>query len=242
MFNLMDVVVILIILLSTFLGYKRGFIKTIISLSSFLVAVFIAAMFYKPVAVILTEKTDIDEWVKQKVVDTKVSMSGDEIVLSSESETDASSEPLNQVYVAETQEEKTNDVKSILSNLPDAIVNMLDISAEKENVKQELANKLSELIMKLLSLIILFVLVRVTLVVAEILLSKVVELPILKQINEVLGMSFGAGIGFIAIYVAFAIITFISSIADISFVILAIKSSAFASAMFESNLIFKLLS
>ncbi len=241
MFNLIDVVVICIVLLTAFLGYKRGFIKTIISLSSFLLAAFIAVMFYKPVAVILTEKTDVDEWVKQKVMNTKVTVSGDKFILAEENSGDQN-DIQEQVYVAETQEEKNNDVKSILEDLPDILASKIDVSSAKENIKQELANKLSEQIMNLLSLIVLFLLVRITLIIAEILLSKVVELPVLKQINEILGMSFGAAMGFISIYVAFAIITFISSIADISFVVSAIQSSAFASAMFESNLILKLLS
>ncbi len=240
MFNLIDIIIILIILLTAFIGYKRGFVKTLISLSSFFVAAFVAMMFYKPLAVILTEKTEIDEWLRQKVVDSRFTESG-ELIVEEALVSGDEDELQTKIYVAETQEEKANDVKNILSTLPETMVEKIDLTTAKENIKQELANKLSELIMNLLSLISLFVLVRITLVIAEIMLSKIVELPVLKQINEVLGMSLGAAIGFIAIYVSFALITFISSVADISFVVSAIKSSAFASVMFESNLILKLL-
>jgi len=56
-----------------------------------------------------------------------------------------------------------------------------------------------------------------------------------------LGLLFGAIMGFIELYVAFAVFTLISSIADISFVINAIQSSLIARIMFENNLIIKFL-
>ena len=64
---------------------------------------------------------------------------------------------------------------------------------------------------------------------------------VLKQLNELLGMTIGAVIGFLQVYISFAVITFISSICDIAVVIDAIKVSAFASVLFENNLIIKLL-
>jgi len=241
MLNLIDIVVILIIVLTAFIGYKRGFIKTVISLSAFFIAIIVSLLLYKPVAVILTEKTSIDEWVKERVMNTRVTTSGDTIVLVTEEkkeEVETSNEELN----VETEEERQNAVTAILSDLPNTISQSLDISQIKENAKQELANKLSELIMNLLSLIVIFLLVRITLIVAEFLLNSAAELPVIKQINEVLGMTLGGILGLISTYIAFAIITLISSITDISFVVNAIKSSLFASVMFENNIIFKLLS
>jgi len=241
MLNLIDIVVILIIVLTAFIGYKRGFIKTVISLSAFFIAIIVSLLLYKPVAVILTEKTSIDEWIKERVMNTRVTTSGDTIVLVTEEkkeEVETSNEELN----VETEEEKQNAVTAILSDLPNTISQSLNISQIKENAKQELANKLSELIMNLLSLIVIFLLVRITLIVAEFLLNSAAELPVIKQINEVLGMTLGGILGLISTYFAFAIITLISSITDISFVVNAIKSSLFASVMFENNIIFKLLS
>ena len=242
MFNLIDVVVILIILLSAFIGYKRGFVKTIISLFSFFIAIGVAVMFYKPLAVILTENTTIDDWVRDRIVNSRVNESG-EIVYAGDTEDSSTSGETTQItYVPETEEEKQITVKEILEDLPNTLTSAFDISEAKENAKHMLADRLSEQIMKLLSLIIIFALVRVTLIVAGFLLNGIMKLPVFKQVNEILGMSFGAVLGFILIYASFAIITFISTVSDISFVIGAIKASSFASAIFENNLIIKLLS
>ncbi len=237
MFNLIDVIVLAVILIMGFVGYKMGFVKTIISLLSFFIAVGIALAFYKPLAVILTEKTDVDEWIIEKVVHTRIDSSGDMIVLTEENEVE-----LQETLPVETKEEKESVVKGILEELPNNIISSLSLKEARDNAKVEFANKLSELIMKLFSLIIIFLVVKVTLLIATFIIDGIMKLPVLKQVNEVLGLTIGVILGFIEMYVVFAVITFISSIADISFVVVAIKSSAFASIMFENNLIIKLLS
>ena len=224
MFNLIDVIVIAVILISTFVGYKRGFVKTVLSFLSFFIAIGVSLAFYKPLAVILTEKTTIDEWVIEKI-ETVKEVSGDKA---------------EEVALAKTENEQNNPM-SVIEDLPSAVIEKLDVNSIKNNIRHEIALKVSELIMKLLSLIIIYLVVKVTLIVAGLLLGGLMKLPILKQLNEILGMSFGVALGFIEIYVVFAIFTFISSITDISFIIDAIKSSAFASMMFENNLIIRLL-
>lgn len=228
MFNLIDVIVLAIILISAFIGYKRGFVKTTIGLVSFFIAIGLAIMFYKPLAVILTEKTSIDDWIVDNLEHARSSESGEKLALSTEA-------------VEEEPAEEEATIQSVFDKLPDAIIEKIDIENTKAKIAHEVAVKVSELIMNLLSLIIIFTVVKITLFIAELLLGGLMNLPVLKQINEILGMCMGAVLGFVEIYVAFAVITFIASITNISFVVDAIKMSAFASSMFENNLIIKLL-
>lgn len=212
MFNIMDVIVILIILISVFVGYKKGFIKTVISLLSFFVAIGMALLFYKPFAVILTENTTIDDWIIENI---------------------------------ENKENLENDndeaFLEIIDILPNTITNSINIEEIKDNASEEIAYKISELIMNLFSLILIYVIVKVTLFVATFVLDGIMKIPVLKQINEICGMAVGAIIGFTQIYIAFAVLAFISSICDISNVVSMIKVSAFARILFEDNLIINLL-
>lgn len=228
MFNLIDVIVIAVLFLSAFIGYKRGFVKTIIGFASFFVALGVAMMFYKPLGIILTEKTTIDEWIVENLERINSKESGD------------STEIVPQEQMAENSSKELS-LTDAFNKLPGALVEKIDFEDTKAKVKHEIATKVSELIMNLLSLISIFLVVKVTLFIAELLLGGLVKMPVLKQINEILGMSLGAIMGFVEIYVAFAVITFISSITDILFIVDAIKSSAFASALFENNLLIKLL-
>ena len=232
MFNLMDVIVILVILISAFIGYKRGLVKTIFSLGSFFVAIGVAVLFYKPLAVILIEKTSIDEWIVDRMISAEQT-SGDSI------------QEKEQVEVLEDgglDNEKELSIQGALKELPERLVAVVDVNGVRELARQEFAKNAAELIMKLLSLMIIYTVVRITLIIAGFILNGVMQLPVLKQINEVLGMAIGALLGFIEMYLAFAVITFISSVTDISFVVGAIKSSFLASVMFDNNIIIRLLS
>jgi uncharacterized membrane protein required for colicin V production len=230
MFNLMDIVVIAIVALSGFFGYKRGFIKTAISLFSFFIAIGIALLFYKPVAVILTEKTQIDDWIIERICDYDY-------------EADKEDSNKNESKAIASSEEETEQgiIETLSEQFPQSILESFDFEKTKRDLKLEAATKISESIMKVLSVIIIFLVIKVTLFVASFILNGIVQMPVLKQLNEILGLFFGAIMGFLELYIAFAIITFISSITDLTFVTDALKGSLIASIMFENNIILKLL-
>jgi len=224
MFNLMDIILIAVIAISAFVGYKIGFVKTAVGLLSFFVALGLALVFYKPLAIILTEKTTIDDWIVDKIINFEYKPEESENA------------------VEESEEEKREGtIEGVLSQFPISLTENINIEEKKRDVKQELAIKVSEHFMNLMSLIVIYVVVRVTLLVAEIVLNGMMQIPVLKQINEILGLSLGAVFGIVEMYVVFAIIALVSSITDISFVVTAIRSSMIASIMFDYNLILKLL-
>ena len=64
-----DLIIIAIILLFTFLGYKRGLIKLAISLCTFAIAIIVAFVFYKPIANVVIENTNIDESIESAITD-----------------------------------------------------------------------------------------------------------------------------------------------------------------------------
>lgn len=242
MFNIIDIIVILIILISVYFGYKKGFIKTVISLLSFFVAIALAVVFYKPIAVILTENTMIDDWIIENIIsnDENEHMI-EETNTSPDFAKNKDIEVIEDTTTIENGNISSESIFNMLENLPATFINNFDFEEVKEGTKREIAYKISELIMNLLSLILIYVVVKVTLFFATFILDGIMHLPILKQVNEVLGMAIGAVIGFIQIYISFAVITFISTISDISIVITTIKMSSFASILFENNLIINLL-
>ncbi len=63
-----DLIIIAVILLFTFLGYKRGLIKVAIKLCTFVIAIIVAFLFYKLVANAIIENTSIDENIQEAIV------------------------------------------------------------------------------------------------------------------------------------------------------------------------------
>ena len=70
---LLDLIIILVILLFTFLGYRKGLVKTAISILSFLIALVISIMLYKTVGNIIINNTQIDENI-EKTISSKITI------------------------------------------------------------------------------------------------------------------------------------------------------------------------
>lgn len=62
---LVDIIIIAVILLFTFIGYKKGLVKLAFSLCSFFIAITIAFSIYKPITNIILDKTSIDESISE---------------------------------------------------------------------------------------------------------------------------------------------------------------------------------
>ena len=67
MFFVVDLIIIGIILLFTFLGYKRGLVKLALGLCTFFIAIIIAFIFYKPIANLLINNTNFDESIENTI-------------------------------------------------------------------------------------------------------------------------------------------------------------------------------
>jgi len=62
-----DLIIIIIVLLSIFLGYKQGLIKAAIKIASFFIAIAVAFMLYQPVANAIINNTSIDENIQSSI-------------------------------------------------------------------------------------------------------------------------------------------------------------------------------
>lgn len=65
---LIDIVLIAIILLSAFLGYKKGLVKLGTKLFAGIIAIIVTIIIYKPVSGIIINKTQIDEQIRDTII------------------------------------------------------------------------------------------------------------------------------------------------------------------------------
>lgn len=72
-----DLGILLIILISTFIGYKRGLIKVTFGLLSFFIALLIAFLLYKPVSNFITNYTPIHDKMETQI-ESRISSGGKE--------------------------------------------------------------------------------------------------------------------------------------------------------------------
>ena len=69
---ILDLIVIGIIIISTFLGYKRGLINVIFNLCAFLIALIITIFLYSPITNIVLENTDFDEKIESAIIENGI--------------------------------------------------------------------------------------------------------------------------------------------------------------------------
>jgi uncharacterized membrane protein required for colicin V production len=235
MFSWVDIVVIIIVLISTFMGYKRGFFKTLYGLLAFFVAIFLAFSFYKPLSTYLKNNTNIDEWIIANM-QIKTSPDGEETETPKQQESKPKEVEQENITIKDMPElEKT------LENLPENIKEMLGFEDIKNQALENIRIKIADLAINLISILGIYVVTRLILAIVCAIVDSVLQLPILKQINELLGLFIGTILGFMQVYLVFALITFLSSIINMSFLVENIKNSTIARILYENNIIIGLL-
>lgn len=66
---IIDLIVLGIILLSIFVGYKQGLIKSVVKLVAFAVAIIVAITLYKPISKVIINKTEIDDKINNAIIE-----------------------------------------------------------------------------------------------------------------------------------------------------------------------------
>ncbi len=64
---IVDIIIIAIVLLSTFLAYKKGLVKLAIHLLSFIIAIVITFLLYQPISYFIINTTQIDEMIEKAI-------------------------------------------------------------------------------------------------------------------------------------------------------------------------------
>lgn len=219
MFNIADLIVIALILFAIFRGYKRGFIRTGFGILSFFIAILITFMFYKPVMGLIKEKTGFETWLSEYLYSMNIEENNES--------GDASA-------TIESEE-------SYINNLPQVVIDMIGIEEIKENAKVTIIEKIVDFAVKLLAIIIVYILAKIILSIAVLVLDSIAKLPVLKQFNELLGLVLGGILGLIQVYTICAIITLIGSIPSMTGVATIINNSLFAHTFYNNNLLLQIL-
>lgn len=177
----LDIAIVLIFAITVFFAAKNGFIKTLISAVSFIVAIIITASFCNPFAEFL-KTTPIAESIETATED-KIT----EFILEGAGDTDAlvdgKSSDFNTLLTISGIDKE--EIKTWYAE------NVVDV----ENKESALAKKISEPIIDVIatatSIVILFVGTQILLSILSRVLNTLAKLPILRSCNKLLGIILG---------------------------------------------------
>lgn len=213
---IVDIIILAIIALCVFLGYKRGLVGVAFKIFSFIIAIAISLIFYKPIAGYIIDNTKLDESISQKVV---------EVMNKNEEEKESSS-----------QEEENSNVSSVIvKHINESVENATQEA--KDSIVESASYGIATSIIRFGVMIILFIVTNILLLIVKAFTNFLTDLPILKQFNELGGILYGLIEGLFFVYVLLAIFSFIS-IGNIQEII---SNSYIGSILYNYNLILMIL-
>ena len=193
---IVDLIIIALVLLFIFLGYKKGLTGSLIKLLSFIIAIVVAFVLYKPVANAVIENTVIDDNIRTT---------------------------LSATLGVEDKTENTEE------NVPSTIMD--NINKEIENATDEVkANVIDHT-----------TITRVILVLISLFAKILTDLPVIKQVDKLGGLAYGAIEGIVIVYAVLAVISLTSVIWANNAVVTAIAKSSLGEMLYNNNIILNLL-
>ena len=211
---IIDIVIVAIIALCLFLGYRRGLTGSLLKILSFVLAIVIAFILFKPVSNLVINHTNWDDSLKTSI----------EQFITEKTSTPEEKSSLPQVivdYIDETMAQSVNEAKEV------AI----------ENTAQSVTN----LIVNAGVWIAVFIIARILLIFIRFITALIAKLPVIKQFDKLGGILYGILEAFVILYVLLAIISFIAPMINNAEFIDALNKSFIGSMLHNNNILLKIL-
>ena len=191
--NWLTIAVIVLIVLSTLAGAKRGLVKTVLSFASFFLSMVIMLFVRQPVSDFVKEQTPIYTTIENEI-STFVEEKTQAIQTSQAQMTDAVIDSLNLPDVLKDALEKSNSK---------AVYEQKGI----QSVSVYITGWLSDLAFQAVCCVISFLIVWILLRIVTILLAGIVRLPVLHQVDCIAGAVGGLFISLIVIWIGGIVVT-----------------------------------
>ena len=216
---LVDLVIISMLVSSTYWGYRRGLVAVVFKILTFILSLLIVFLLYKPVSNTIIQNTEIDEWLTESI---RANLEGT---------------TLNDGKLLEPTE----------SNFSTAVVEMINSfvqeALEVANVDPlgYVSVELSKFMIRVLTMLLLLFASRFFLVFVRFFAELIAGLPFIKLFNKSGGLIYGILKGFLTIYVILAVFSIISPLIEGWGVTSAIQDSTWGSKMYNDNIILDII-
>ena len=209
----LDIILIALIGLSIFLGYRKGLIKVAVKLFAFVIAVVVTLVLYKPVSSLIIEKTGLDEKIENVIIEKGTQ----EIQENKGKVKEEGFLAYMQEYVGDTVAETQNEVVTNVAKV---------VSIKAINI---------------IAIIGIFIITRVALILLTLISDIITKLPIIKQFNKLGGTIYGGLRGLIVVYFILAIAFLIVSATGNNTILTLIDSSIITKFMYTNNLLLNII-
>ncbi len=220
---IVDIIIIAIILICIFFGYKKGLVGVAVNILGFIIALLIALILYAPISNFIINHTPIQTTLENAIKGTVTS------------------------YVIKEDENKTEENTD---NSPKVVTDYINgfIEKEKQHVEQtereiidNVSKTVSSNLIKIAVGIVVFLVAKIGLIFVKALAKIISKIPIIGGFNKLGGAIYGLLQGALIIYILFAVISVFAPTMEKSGLLETINSSKIGSSMYNDNIILKII-
>lgn len=215
---IIDLIIVAIIALCIFFGYKKGLIGVAFKILSFFIALIVAVTLSYPISNAIINNTDIANNISKSIQDNFIS--------------EGNVEDENQPVQIEGQDAISNSVLNFMEDT---------VNDAKDQGVKVLAENLAVIIVRVAVAIGLYIVTRFILFFFRKLAEAIAEIPLIKQFNKAGGLIYGILQGFLIVYVVLAIISLLSPVIGNTAFLIAINNSFIGNFMYNHNLLVQII-
>lgn len=208
---LIDFLVIAVMLLCIFVGYKRGLIKVAVKIVAIVLSIIFALIFYRAIASLIINATTIDDRIcdviYEKIKDVDFTNVND-------------------------SEKENNAILKISGKYINEAIN-----SSKADVAHYVAEQLTLTIVQIVSFIIFLIIVRLMCLGLNVVADVIGDFPIIKQFNISGGIIYGIIEGFFMVNLVFAVLYILNPICLDEKIEKTIEESKLGNMIYENNVI-----
>ena len=209
---ILDIIVLAILALSAFIGYKKGLIGILVSVIALILSIILAVFLQGTVADYLYNDTNVGTTIESSVKE-----------------------------MMEEQIKENNKLDTDTKSENKFLAMFFDVEKIKNSTINDGSKKITEFILKGISFVAIFVIVFVICYILSMVLNIVFNLPILNSVNKVGGVAANILKSLFKIWIVLAMCSFISFTPKLSVITDAINSSFLTKFLYDNNLIVVIL-
>jgi len=215
---ILDIIVIILVIISGFIGIKKGFVNVIVKIIGFILAAILACTCYQSLANYLYENYTFGYKINNSV---KEFISNDETIQNKEDE-----------YI---------NLTNILNKFK--LQDRIDLAEEEENLDEGVvltdvvAEKITGYIMNIIAFLGIFIAVILIAAIVGIILSAVCLIPGLKEVNKLGGFAIEIILAILKLWVVLGIISILSPMSFMSWIIEQIDKSVLVDFLYNNNIL-----
>lgn len=219
--NMVLIFVLAVLAITTFVGYKRGILKTVLSILSIVITLVAVFVLTPIMSGILKNNTTVSEKINQ-IVEEKI---------------------ITEEAFGNLTEEQIIDKLELPEAIKEVILenNTAKNLAEKglSSFREYLIASVSDIVFNAIIFVISFVIIFIAIKILFAALNLVTKLPVIHQANTFLGLAFGLCEGLIIVWLFFVAVTMVGGSDMAKNIFEQVNDSAILTFLYKNNLIVK---